>query len=94
MYKTYGNFVYLDDEEKLNILMNDANNAHIIKLSCKYVYLGTKIYSVQIMLCNVNAFDHTFVLYLYLKSLISPVGWVHVLCYIMLHSIINIICTM
>ena len=28
-------------------------------------------------------------LYLYLKSLISPVGWVHVLCYIILYSLID-----
>ena len=32
---------------------------------------------------------HFIYLYLYLKSLISPVGWVHVLFYIMLYSLID-----
>ena len=59
----YSNFVYLCDEDKLNILMNEGNNWRI--LSNYLVNIWEKRKHIMYK-CNVNAFDHTFILFIYI----------------------------
>ena len=62
----YSNFVYLCNEDKFNILMNEGNNWRILSNYLVNIWEKRKPYYVQIILCNVNAFDHTFILFIYI----------------------------